>query len=298
MEIKKEKVMKRFGVCLAVAVLVLAVAGCNNGSKEQIAKLQSSVDSLTAESEEKSKTINEFFASINAIEESLAEVRSKEQAIGSDVMNYKNEEIPGDARSKINDNIVAINDIMARNRQRIAKLTASLKKSNIEASELQRIIKSTEQKLNERDSTVNLLKSQLESLNFSVDSLNMVLDTLSLANEELSEMVASKDAKINEGWYAVGKRSELIENKVIENRLLQKNYRILRDFNRDYFTQINISQTESIPLFSTSSATVVTSHPSGSYTLEKDADGNVKSLVITDKEAFWSASRYLVVVVQ
>ena len=187
---------------------------------------------------------------------------------------------------------------MSRNREQIAKLSASLKKSNIHAAELQRIIQSTEQKLRERDSTVLLLQSQLETLNFSVDSLSVVVEELNASNDELAELVASKDAKLNEAWFAVGKRSELIDNHVLENRLLERNYRLRRDFNREYFTAINISQTDSIPLFSNGSGVVVTSHPHDSYRLEEDSKGNARMLVITDKEVFWSASRFLVVVVK
>ena len=152
--------------------------------------------------------------------------------------------------------------------------------------------------MRERDSTVLLLKSQLETLNFSVDSLSVVVEELNASNDELAELVASKDAKLNEAWFAVGKRSELIDNHVLENRLLERNYRLRRDFNREYFTAIDISQTDSIPLFSNGSGVVVTSHPHDSYRLEEDSKGNARMLVITDKEVFWSASRFLVVVVK
>lgn len=294
-----KKPMKRIGVFGGIVVLAFALAGCNNGSQQKIAQMQSSIDSLTAESEQKTQTINEFFASISAIEESLAEVKNKEKAIGSNVQNYEGGELPSDVRERINEDIVAINDIMASNRQKIARLSATLKNSNIKTAELQRIIESTEQKLNERDSTVLLLKTQLETLNFSVDSLNMVVDTLSASNEELAELVASKDAKLNEAWFAIGKRSELIENKVLENRVLRKNLRLRRDFNQGYFTKIVINDTDEIPLYAnTDDVTVVTSHPQQSYTLRTDEKGNVQALVITDKESFWSTSRYLVVVVK
>lgn len=298
--------MRRKRVLLCAAVAAILLAGCNGASQQKIAQLQSSIDSLKAESEQKSQTINEFFASISAIEESLAEVTNRESAIGSSVKNYTNEEIPADVRSQIDEDISAINGIMTNNRRQIAKLNESLKRSNIKATELERIIKSTEQKLNARDATVSQLMARLEQLNFNIDSLTMAVDTLHMAvdtlteaNQQLSDLVASKTERLNEAWYAVGKRSELIDNKVIENRLMEKNYRLLRDFNRDYFTKIDISQTDVIPLFSNgSSAVVATSHPAGSYALEKDEKGKVKQLRIVDKASFWSASRYLVVVIK
>lgn len=298
--------MRSNGVLFSIALAAIVALGCVESSQQKIARLQSSVDSLTAESEQKTQAINEFFASITAIEESLAEVRNREEAIGESVKNYTQEEIPPDLRGKIDEDITAINEIMARNRRQIVKLNETLRKSNIQATELQRIIKSTEQKLNERDQTITQLMGQLETLNFNIDSLTRAVDTLSWAVDTLSEAnellageVASKTEKLNEAWYAIGKRSELIDNNVIENRVMAKNYRLRRDFNRNYFTKIDISQTDVIPLFSSGASVVVaTSHPAESYTFDTDENGNVRQLRIVDKVSFWSASRYLVVVIK
>jgi hypothetical protein len=42
---------------------------------------------------------------------------------------------------------------------------------------------------------------------------------------------------------------------------------------------------------------VVTNHPSESYKIEGE-NGSVEKLVILDSDAFWSASKYLVMVVE
>ena len=99
------KKMKKVKVFWSALSLLLIVGGCNTGSKQKIAQLQSSIDSIAAESEQKSKLINEFFASINAIEESLANVKNREKAIGESVKNYVGTEIPSDARERINEDI-------------------------------------------------------------------------------------------------------------------------------------------------------------------------------------------------
>lgn len=291
-------------LCFIIAAVLLTA--CAESSQRKIAQLQSSIDSLKAESEQKSQTINEFFASISSIEESLAEVRNRENSIGANMRNYSGQEIPSDVRALIDEDISAISGIMTRNRHQIARLNESLARSNIKATELERIIKSTEQKLNARDTTIARLMVSLERMNFNVDSLARTVDTLhstlgelTETNQQLSDLVAAKDEKLNTAWYAVGKRGELIDNRVIENRLMEKNYRLLRDFNRDYFTRIDISQTDAIPLYSSgTSAVVATSHPAASYILEKDDNGKIKQLRIVDRESFWSASRYLVVVIK
>jgi hypothetical protein len=68
------------------------------------------------------------------------------------------------------------------------------------------------------------------------------------------------------------------------------------EFNRDYFTKIDIRAVHEIKLYS-KSAKVLTSHPSGSYSLDKDEKGQY-SLHITNAQVFWSTTKYLVILVK
>lgn len=68
------------------------------------------------------------------------------------------------------------------------------------------------------------------------------------------------------------------------------------DFNKDYFTQIDIRTDKEIKLYS-KSAKLLTNHPEGSYSLVKDAKGQY-ILKITNPNKFWSVSRYLVIQVR
>ena len=68
------------------------------------------------------------------------------------------------------------------------------------------------------------------------------------------------------------------------------------DFNKDYFTQIDIRTTKEIKLYS-KDAKLLTTHPEGSYALEKNDKGEI-TLHITNTNSFWSVSRYLVIQVK
>ena len=73
--------------------------------------------------------------------------------------------------------------------------------------------------------------------------------------------------------------------------------KVLRaNFNRDYFTKIDIRVDKEIRLYSRS-AKLLTAHPASSYTLTQDANKQY-ILRITNPQLFWSASKYLVVVVK
>jgi len=103
--------------------------------------------------------------------------------------------------------------------------------------------------------------------------------------------------ELNTAFYAVGTSKELRDNGVLTKEggvagLGGVNKLNTSDLKKDYFTQIDIMRTQEIPL-AAKKAKLVTTHPEGSYKLDL-ASGK---LVITDANAFWSISKYLVVVV-
>ena len=95
-----------------------------------------------------------------------------------------------------------------------------------------------------------------------------------------------------------GTRKELKDQKILTNTGLFKKGQVMQDsdVNKDYFTQIDIRTTKEIKLYS-KAADLLTTHPAGSYALEKDNKG-LLTLKITNPANFWSVSRYLVIQVK
>lgn len=88
-----------------------------------------------------------------------------------------------------------------------------------------------------------------------------------------------------------GTKRELREQRILQRGDVLKS----NDFNKDYFTRIDLRVTRTIRLYS-KSAKLMTSHPASSYSLDKDAQGQY-TLRITNPQAFWSVSKYLVITV-
>ena len=87
------------------------------------------------------------------------------------------------------------------------------------------------------------------------------------------------------------RKKELKEQRIIDgDRVLESN------FNKSYFTKIDIRVEKEIKLYS-KYAKILTMHPSDSYTLEKDANKQYV-LRITNPQIFWSTSKYLVILVK
>ena len=98
-------------------------------------------------------------------------------------------------------------------------------------------------------------------------------------------------------WFVFGTKDELKKQNILTKDGVFSKTRILeKDFNKDYFTKIDIRIDKEIKLYS-KSAEILTSHPASAYTLTRDANKQYV-LRITDPQAFWSTSKYLVIQVK
>jgi hypothetical protein len=118
--------------------------------------------------------------------------------------------------------------------------------------------------------------------------------------QEATQESAVKTEKLNTAYYAFGTSKELIKNNVLTKEGgfigLGKTQKVKEDFNKNYFTKVDVTALSEIPL-GAKKAKLVTTHPGGSYRID-GADGKAEKLVITNTEDFWSASKYLVVVIE
>ena len=128
------------------------------------------------------------------------------------------------------------------------------------------------------------LRQQLRESSIKGDELRKTV-------EELVKQLDAKDQQLNTAWFVFGTKKELKEQRIIDgNKVLEAN------FNKNYFTKIDIRVEKEVKLYS-KSARILTMHPSSSYTLQRDANKQYV-LRINNPQLFWSTSKYLVIVVK
>jgi hypothetical protein len=128
-------------------------------------------------------------------------------------------------------------------------------------------------------------------LDETINNLNTNVSSLQEESSQKTEVINTQDRQLNTAWYVFGTKSELKEQGIlVKGRVLQGN------FNKSYFTKIDVREVKEIKLYS-KSATIKTTHPSSSYTLQRDANKQYV-LRITNPQLFWSTSKYLVVLVK
>jgi len=274
------------------------------GGKSDPDQLQATIDSLEKLSETKDASINDFMKSYNEIEANLETIKEKERIIS--VKTHGDVELDQSSKDKINDDILAIYELMQKNKETIAKLERKLNKSNIQASEFKKMIARLEEDIRNKDQQIESLKSDLAKRDFDITALNEEIAKISVNVEELEEDVVKKDEvivtqdqKLHTAYYVYGTKKELKEQKIITSEGgfigLGKMQKLMEDFNKDYFKTVNTKTTTSIPLFA-KKAKIITSHPASSYYFAgKD---KVDSLVIKKQDEFWSVSKYLVIMVE
>ena len=187
---------------------------------------------------------------------------------------------------------------MKENRALITKLRQQLRESSVKGDQLKVTIDNLVAEMEEKDRQLKQLRAELDAKDIHITELDATINTLNSNVSDLQEESARKtetintqDKQLNTAWYVFGTKKELKEQRILDgDKVLESN------FNKSYFTKIDIRVDKEIKLMS-KSAKILTMHPSGSYTLQRNAN-KMYVLRITNPQIFWSTSKYLVVQVK
>ena len=287
--------MKKMMLMISVSVLIV-FSSCNN-NKEQIAKLKTSNDSLLSLGFQKDTTVIAYVEAFNAIQANLDSIKGKEMIISQSTKGGG--ELKKDAKDQINQDINSIYELLQKNRQIVSSLKSKLKKSNARISELEKMITTLSAQIEAKDADIAILKGELEKLNIKVTELSTSVENLSAANQSKAQKIDDQTKALNTAYYVIGTTKELIAHKVITKEGgfagLGRNKKMIADFNKEYFTRIDITTFKGLAL-GKKNITVITNHPKTAYNITgaKTKD----SLVVKNPSEFWISSKYLVIVAE
>lgn len=283
--------MKRlfFMVCCAA----LLMTGCKDGKNAPGLASVQQTDSLNDVIAQKDSEINEMMGTLNDIEEGFRLINEAENRVAL----LKN----GEGTSKkqnLKENIQFIAERMKQNRELIAKLQKQLESSTLKGGQLKKTIDNLTAQLEEKDKQLLALREELDKkdihiseLDETIGNLNTNVSNLSADNQQKAETINAQDKQLNTAWYVFGTKKELKGQHILEGGKVMNG-----NFNKNYFTKVDIRNTTEIKLYS-KSAKLLTAHPASSYSLTHDASKQYV-LRITNPQIFWSTSKYLVVLVK
>ena len=273
--------MKKLAVLFVCAAMLASCDGFKGGSKD----LKAENDSLLMELNQRNAELDDMMGTFNEVQEGFRKINAAESRVDLQ-------------RGTITENSASAKQ-MEENKAQIAKLQAQLKNSSYNSAQMKKAVAALTAELNAKQQRIEELQTELASKNIRIQELDAAVSDLSAAKETLvaeneakAKTVAEQDKSLNAAWFVFGTKSELKAQKILQSGDVLKS----ADFNKDYFTQIDIRTTKEIKLYS-KRAELLTTHPAGSYELVKDDKGQL-TLKITNPTEFWSISRYLVIQVK
>lgn len=282
--------MKSYPIIILAALLL---ASCGGKKQEEAVKTDHVRDSLQMVIDQRERELDDLMSTFNDIEEGFRLIDAAEGRV-----NVAKDSEGEDKAARIKQNIGLIQQQMTHNRELINKLRQQLRESSINSEHMKATLERFTALLDAKSKEVDELRAELAEKDVEIDvldtkikDLNNDMDQLAEQNQQKQQTIMTQDKTLNTAWFVFGTKNELKDQRIIaDGQVLRSN------FNKDYFTKIDIRIDKEIKLYS-KSAKILTNHPASSYTLTPD---NNKQYVlrITNPQQFWSTSKYLVILVK
>lgn len=300
---------KRTQLITILVAVVIVVGGAVSAvyfytqKQDELFSLQTRNKDLSIVLTERDSVVNELVDAFTEIEENLRFVKQKRSQLTID----SNKEGRLDREKSIIDDINLMNQMLEESSKRIAELEKRLKNSGFELKSFKRKLAKLSKTIEEQNTQIAGLRRELEDKNVLLADLNTKVFEMETEIANQSETIESKEMlieekvnELNKAYMAYGTYKELKDKGLLTKdggfMWIGRNTTIREDFDQDYFTELNIQDTKSIPLHA-KKATVVSEHPNNSYTLVEE-DGMIAYLKINNPEEFWRISKYAVIAVK
>jgi len=289
------KTMKFFAL---LAVLTLATTGCVEKS-DKYKSLLAEKDSLQSQKDALQNNYNETIDILNAVDSGFASIRDTEKKVAVGMVGVEGKSTS--KKQELVSQIEQIKDVISQNKARLAELQRISARQGQKNSTLAKTIERMQKELDDKESMIATLQDELAKKNIrigeltnTVDSLNTGLTELNKVSDQQKATIKTQDASMNSVWYVVATSKVLkASNIVTSNGLFRAKSVLEGGYDKSSFIKSDLRTLSTIETKS-KKATVLSTHPKGTYKMVKGSDGNMV-LEITDHEKFWSVSKYLVV---
>ena len=280
-------------IVIIVAGIIMMVA-CQNQNESQT-RLQQQVDSLQTIVDDKDAELNDIIATMTEVQTGIRRIAEAEGRVTVADGNQES----ASSRAIIRDNMEFISEAMRQNRELVSQLKEKLNASRFKNDKMKSLVEALQSQVEEQTLRIQNLQATIAEKDSTILAQTGTIDTLAQnvaqlkeVNAEQTEKVNQQDSELHAAWFVYGTKRELKEQGILNDGEVLRN----GNFNKEYFTQIDIRETQNIKTYS-KSARILTTHPSDSYMLSKDGNDNF-DLHILNPEKFWSVSKFLVMQVK
>jgi gas vesicle protein len=294
-------------ILLSILMLVIFISAfIILNDKNQINSLNLQNSNLNSVIETRDSLVNDMAGTFDEIEQSLTFINNKR---GQLVLAQK--EGNKSRKEMLVADIRLMNQMLEESSKKIEELEKKLKSSGLEIKSYKNKIAQLTQTISDQDESIKQLQAELEKRNYIITEKDAQLATLqkdivqkndsltakSKIIAENSQTIVEKDIEINKAFFAAGTHKELIEKGVLTNEGgflgIGKNTSVKDGFNENYFTRVDIRNTNQFPL-NVKKAKLVSEHPANSYRLVEEND-KIAYLEIENPNEFWKLTKYVIV---
>lgn len=279
---------------LCLALSAIALVSCDFVTKRE-KELTTQNEALATELSEKNMALDQAMQAIADIQDGFRAINEAEGRVS--IQSQGGEGITDAERMK--EDILFIQQKMEENRKQIEALEKKLKSSGAETASLRKVLANLQKELDAKVASITALQGELAQKNIRIAALDSAVvmltgdvNALQQVTDAQQEVIEEQVVQLNTAWYVYGTAKELKEQHILKGGKVLSS----ADFNKNYFTEIDIRVDRVFPLYA-KRAELLTTHPKGSYEFTKGEDKQL-TLHVIDFEAFWSVSRYMVIQVR
>lgn len=284
-----------FSFFIVLTTLTVVVA-CNGGAG--VDELKRQIDSLENLNARNQSDLDNMSSFVSVLSEGLDTIAKQEGTLF-----YTNQGPEGTIvdREQLKKNLESFANTLAEQREKIRRMTDSLNAKGANMKKLETLITYLNKQIDEKDQMITRLQEELKQKNANIAQLSGKLSALSQNNSSLSQKVQEQEqqlskqsAKINKGYVVMGSGKVLKESGIITGGGFMKKSSVnYNDLPRELFTQVD-TRTFGGMQIPAAKPKVLSAMPSSSYEIVKTGK-DASEIHITDPEAFWSNTKYLII---
>jgi uncharacterized coiled-coil protein SlyX len=193
--------------------MLTVLLGCTGREEElekEKAKLVSTADSLITVIQQRDTYFDDVVRSINAVYNSLEEVREKEAAISEQAgqaeakFSVTNEQ----ARTRLLNQIASIDTSLRESRKKIDRLQVRIRSMNKQFAGLNQTVENLQRILTEREQTIAALETRITGLESDIAEKGRLI-------AQRDSVIGEQDNSLNTVYYVMGTRKELEQKGII-----------------------------------------------------------------------------------
>lgn len=279
--------------CFTIIMISLLGWSCNNNETErQIENLQAERDSLLSivTSQDSARVVLDSY--MEAIASSIDSIKQQEGILTLSVNPETGKKY---SRKEIQQNLMLLQNIIHRQKDRIAELESRIRHSPDSSTYYHIVISQLHQQIEEKESQIVKLQQEVKKRDVQIHQMGEQITSLNEVNQHQTETIQMQeqvlkvqDSAANTAFVLIASKKELRSKGILT--FGKVNYNNLK---QEDFTAVDMREFTEVTI-SSGRVKILTPVSSDAYSLTK-IDKSTTCLTITNPGVFWSVSSYLII---